>query len=208
MQNAKTPFALDDNGKIFDYATSKQLDPDGIYATAAGVCYDMAVLAVQIQRGLDIDEAIVGRVPATGEGHWVFEGDPISEVSARDAGDAEARGLREEIEAQKAVIEGLHSDNAELRGKLQQQGENNLNEARRMASAGEPLIADADLQKAQAAHQNGLREASKDFQQRKEEIAAEILNKEFGHDANGSPTSETAQGRQAEQQQGGDATTS
>jgi hypothetical protein len=156
MQNAKTPFALDDNGKIFDYATSKQLDPDGIYATAAGVCYDMAVLKQQIQRGLDIDEAIVGRVPATGEAHWVFEGDPINEVSARNAGDAEARSLREENEA-------LKRENHELRDQLSRSDvapkpedeENTLDAVRRMASAGDPLIDIEAKERALAAADTG-----------------------------------------------------
>ena len=85
LKNAKVPFGLDtQTGKIFCYATSNSLPPDGLYATETGVVYDMAVLAKVLEEGKPIDEAMCGRVPATGECHWVFEGDIVNEVTARE----------------------------------------------------------------------------------------------------------------------------
>jgi hypothetical protein len=88
MKNPKVQFSLDDNGSIFCYSTSENLPADGIYATESGCCYDMAVLKHLLVKGEPIDEAVIGRVPATGKCHWVFEGDVQNEVSARKAADA------------------------------------------------------------------------------------------------------------------------
>jgi hypothetical protein len=107
MKNAKTRFGLDDDGSIFDYATSKNLPANGVYATENGTCYDLEVLAHLLGKVEFIDEAIVGRVPATGESHRVFGDDVTSELTVREGVDPAA--------ATTERIEQIAKENSELK---------------------------------------------------------------------------------------------
>jgi hypothetical protein len=145
MKNPKVRFSLEETGTIFCYVTSQSLPANGIYATENGTCYDMEILKQLLEKDQFTDEAIVGRVPATGECHWVFEGDLVNEVTAQEgdrgslrdalaAATAANTAIREENEKLKAANQVLASDkeailgdHAQLVQKLTEERERNAN---------------------------------------------------------------------------------
>lgn len=195
MQNAKIPFALDDNGKIFCYENSKVLDADGIYALKNGTCYDMAVLAQLIKRGEDIGDAIIGRVPATGDAHWVFDPEKkvLNEVSARSSEADEIEELRKRIDLVTAENDALRQT---VRGMIQDR--NDLPERK---NVNRPLT---EEERAADEHTRALAESTADLSEAREQMMADAFNADFGkegRDANGSPVGD-------EDHKGGDEKTS